>query len=194
MRFSCRIFDYGDTLCLDGGEHDVHCSADGYNVKEDIVGFKTVLCNGFDITALDADRGTERLEALYMLVNGTHTEIAPAGVTDVCPAEPAELGAEQIIGRTHFSDKVDGGRAADGICRIYLDGRAVYHADSEPHCAEYFKRERNVVDLREIFDYTFVFNEQTSHKDGKRGVFHPADLYRAAERGTAVYNYFLHCM
>ena len=97
MRFSCRIFDDGHTLRLDGCKHDIHCSADGYNVKKDIVGFKTVFCNGFDITALNADLGSESFKALYVLVNRADTEIAPAGVADIRSSESAELRAEQII-------------------------------------------------------------------------------------------------
>ena len=69
-----------------------------------------------DETVFDADLGTQQLEALDVLIDGTNAEIAPAGHGNTGLAKTPQQRADEIIAGAHMLGKLvgDGGFGKGG--------------------------------------------------------------------------------
>ena len=98
VRFLGGVLQDRLTLRLDGGEHQVDGRADGYGIKINARTVEGTRGGALDDSAVDqlVLRAHQR-EALQVLVDRTHAEVAAAGQGDLRVVETAQKRAQKVV-------------------------------------------------------------------------------------------------
>ena len=78
------------------------------------------------------------------------------------------------------------------VPRVDLDRVLVDDLDLRAERSQDFEHDRNVADVRNIFDAAYVLRQDRARNDRQRGVLRAADVDPAVQRMAAVDDQFVH--
>ena len=191
VRLLGRVFDHGVSLRQNGGHHDVHGRAHGNHIQIDAGAVEPgSLTGGVDKAALHHHVRAQRGKALDVLVDGAHAEVAAAGHGDLRPVEPAQQGADQIIGRADAPRQLIGGAGGADVGAVDLHRVGIDCAHARAQLSQDLQKKLHVGDLRDILDTANAVHQQRGGQDGHRRVLRAADLH-LAEQGLSAPDHIL---
>lgn len=189
--FFGNILQHGHTAGFHGGQHDIDGGADRNLIEVDVRPLQA-LGISVDETVFDADLGTQQLEALDVLIDGTNAEIAPAGHGNTGLAKTPQQRADEIIAGTHVLGELvgDGGFGEGGSIDNSRSAAELFHCGA--HGAQHTEQQLGIMDVGDIFQHTAAAGQHGGGNNGNGGIFRAAGGNFSVELLRAVYNEFLH--
>ena len=177
------VFNDGPALGQGGGQHDVHGGPYRHDIQINLPPGQAGAVGhpGVDQAVADLHLSAHGHKALDMLVYGPSAQVAAAGQGDLRPAEPAEQRAHQIVAGANLPGQLIGDLTVADMRAVHLQGGAVDHAHIGAQLAKDLKDQRDVADLRNVFDAADAIHQQSGGNDGHRGVFRSADVDGSVE-------------
>lgn len=162
------VFNDGQTLRLDCGEDNIDCRADGRLVEVDGAALKSLRGGVNNGVLADSDGRAEKLKALYMTVDRTHSEVAAAGHGDFRTVESAEQRADKIVRGAQMLRHIVRHDVGVDPSRIYLERALAQTLYLRPELFENFCHIINITDVGNVFDSANVLSKnscgQNSHE------------------------------
>ena len=190
MRLLGRVFNDRKSPGLHGGQHDVDRRAHRHHVEINGVAHQT-LGHYIDHAMLHGrHRRSQRREALQMLIDGPHAEIAAARHGNPRRAEPAQQRADEIIRSPHVPRQIvrhhmSGNRPGIDLHRVFIQP-AHLRADGRQN----FKGCSHIHNVRYIFNTADAVGKDHSRKNGHHRVLGAADFHVADQPMAAIYSIF----
>ena len=186
------VLDDGVALRQNGSHHDVHGGPHGHHVQIDVGAVETArLRGGVDEAALHHHLGAHGGEALHVLVDGPHAEVAAAGHGHLRLPEPAQQGADEVVGGPDLPGQVIAGAGGADVGAVDLHGVGIDGPDARAQIFQDPEAQRHVRDLGDVLNAADTVHQQGGGDDGHGGVLGAADGDLAVQGSTAVDNYFL---
>ena len=167
-----------------GGEHDIDCRTNGSRVQHDLRGVQTVLRHAGDMAA-DIYLGAHQLKSTGVVIQRAGTQPAPAGVTDARSAAQSQLHAHQVRGRADRLDQPVRGSAGAEASAVDFQRRRSKVTNLHAHLREDADGCFHVPDRGDIVQHAGLAVERAGKKNGKRRVFHAADVDGAVQAAPA---------
>ena len=147
---------------------------------------------GLDEAALHLHLRAHGAKTLDVLVDGPHTEVAPAGHGHGGLTEAAQQRADEIVGGADAAGHVIGGMGgADGVA-VQLHGVAVQDPDPGSQLLQNVQQQSHVADLGDVFNAAGAVHQQGGGYDGNGGVFGAADGNFTEKRLAAANDILIH--
>ena len=191
MWFLGGVFDDSQAVCQDAGQDGVDGGADRDLIHINGGAGEPFLGRlGINKPALKVDFGAQRLEALQVQVDGTHTQVTATGHGDLCLAKSTQQSADEGIGGTHSPCQFIGDTAAANVTAVNFKCVLVDGTDIGTQLLEDLHDYGDVTDLRDIFNTAAAIHQEGGGDDGHSSVLCAADL-NFAEQGMSAVNYIL---
>ena len=193
VRLLGGVFDDGAALGQHGGHHDIHGGAYGHYVQiYGCAGETAGLGTGLNEAALHLHLCAHGAEALDMLVDGPHTEVAAAGHGHGSLAKAAQQSADEIVRGADTAGQIIGRMGGTDGMAIQLHGVAVQHPDPGAQLLQNIQQQRNIADLRDVFNAAGAVHQQGGGDDGNGGILRAADGNFTKKRPTAANKILIH--
>ena len=176
-----NIFQDGEALGPDRRQHDVDGGPHGDHVEVDVHP-PQLLRLGVDHPLVDIHRGPHGLEALDMLVDGAHPEVAAAGHKDAGLPAAAQQGADEVVAGPHVLGQVVGDGVADQVGGVDLHRLFPLHPHGGAHLGEDAQQQGDIADVGDVVDDALAPGQDGGGDDSHRRVLGAADLYCTVKR------------
>ena len=143
---------------------------------------------GMNEAALYHHLGTQGGKALDVLIDGAHTEVAPAGHGDFRLTEAAQQGADQVVGGADFAGQLIAGPGGVDMAGVNLHRVAVDGTDVGTQLFQNAQTERHVGNLGNILNAANPVHQKGGGDDGNGGIFRAADFDLSKQGLSALYN------
>ena len=178
MRLLGGVLNDGHTVGQGGGQHDIHGGTHGHHIQIDLSAGQPAAPGhlGIDQAVSDLHLGPHGYKALDMLVDGPSAQIAASGQGHFRPAEAAQKGAHQIVAGADPAGQLIGHLAVADMGAVHVHRGPVHRLHVGAQLPQNLEDQRNVADLRNVFNAADPVHHQGGGNNGNSGVFRSADL------------------
>ena len=187
-----RVFDDSGAVGQGGGQHDIHGRAHGDDIQIDLGAAepRSVLDPGVDEAAPDVHLGAHGHKALDVLVDGAVAQMAAAGGGHLGAAEPAQEGADEVVGGADFPCQLIGDLCVADVGAVDVHRGTVDRAHIRAQLLQDVEDHGHVADLGNILNAAYAVHQKCSGDNRHRGIFGAADINLAIKRLTAANHVF----
>ena len=141
---------------------------------------------GANVTALDGDVGTHRLQPRDVNVHRPRTDGAAARQRYVSAPVARHQGTQHQDRGAHGLHQIVGCEALLDGRSVHLDAHALVDGDGGAHPPEQLDRRGHVLQMRHVSDHHRVLGEQRCGENRQGGVLGPGNPHLTFERHTAL--------
>ena len=186
-----RVLEQGLTIGQRGGHHQVLSTGDRDHVGGD-AGSAQASGLGQDVTVLDADLGTHRLQALDVLVDRPRADRAAPGQRYPRVSTAREQRAQHQDRSTHGLDQIVGRFGRRDLAGVQCHRVAGRSLGDHTHAPQQPEHRRDVLQLRHVVQQHRLVDQQRSAQFWQGRVLGAGNRHLAGQAAAAAYQEFVH--
>ena len=157
VRLFRHIFQNGQPLCADSGQHDINGCANGNAIKINMTA-RQLLGFGADHAMIDGNIRSQSFKSLNMLINGAHpAEIAPTGHCHRAFGITPQQRTQKIIRSAHVPGNIKRHRRGNNMGSIDFHRCFIAHFNFCAQLLQDLQGDIYIVDVWDILQNTRLF-------------------------------------